>query len=301
MIYMKMTYVPRVQGNMKGLKTIYTTRATSRIIDGSYNSIYKGRSMNFDELREYVAGDDIKDVDWKATSRSQKVLVRQYIAEKKHNIMLVLDTNRRMLANANETQDKKDVALMAAGTLACMVSVNGDYISATYSDKTAIQHFPFKTGLINVENILAAYDRDTVMDNDSDLEAALEFISKNIRRKMILLIVTDMEGMNDISDRLLKQLKAVHDILLICVDDVDINGKKVYDIAARRYLPDFIMEDRKIARNEKLRRQKITEKCAEKMKSVGMTYQIIDSSDDMDEKIAELLNRHRQESTAVYR
>lgn len=84
---MKMTYVPLIQGNMKGMKTIYTTRATSRIIDGSYNSIYKGRSMNFDELREYVAGDDIKDVDWNATARSQKVLVRQYIAEKKHNII----------------------------------------------------------------------------------------------------------------------------------------------------------------------------------------------------------------------
>lgn len=76
---------------MKGYKTIYTTKATSRIIDGSYNSIYKGRSMNFDELREYVVGDDIKDMDWKASARSQKLLVRQYIAEKKHNIMLVMD------------------------------------------------------------------------------------------------------------------------------------------------------------------------------------------------------------------
>ena len=57
---MKMTYISRIQGNMKGYKTIYTTKATSRIIDGSYNSIYKGRSMNFDELREYVVGDDIK-------------------------------------------------------------------------------------------------------------------------------------------------------------------------------------------------------------------------------------------------
>ena len=282
---MKMTYVPLIQGNMKGMKTIYTTRATSRIIDGSYNSIYKGRSMNFDELREYVAGDDIKDVDWNATARSQKVLVRQYIAEKKHNIMLVLDTNRRMLANANETQEKKNVALMAAGTLACMVSANGDYISATYSDKSSIRHFPFKTGLFNVENIMAAYDRDTSMDNDSDLSAALEFISKNIRRKMIMLIVTDMDGMNRLSGRLLKQLKATNDILLICVD----------------YLPDFISEDKKIARNEKIRRQKVAEECAEKMKSVGMTYQIIDSTEDMDEKIAELLGRHRQESSAVYR
>ena len=228
---MKMTYVPFIQGNMKGMKTIYTTRATSRIIDGSYNSIYKGRSMNFDELREYVAGDDIKDVDWNATARSQKVLVRQYIAEKKHNIMLVLDTNRRMLANANETQEKKNVALMAAGTLACMVSANGDYISATYSDKSSIRHFPFKTGLFNVENIMAAYDRDTSMDNDSDLSAALEFISKNIRRKMIMLIVTDMDGMNRLSGRLLKQLKATNDILLICVDDVDMTWRQ--DIICR--------------------------------------------------------------------
>ena len=139
------------------------------------------------------------------------------------------------------------------------------------------------------------------MDNDSDLGAALEFISKNIRRKMIMLIVTDMDGMNRLSGRLLKQLKAANDILLICVDDVDIKGKRVYDMGARHYLPDFISEDKKIARNEKIRRQKVAEECAEKMKSVGMTYQIIDSAEDMDEKIAELLGKHKQESSAVYR
>ena len=111
---------------MKGYKTIYTTKATSRIIDGSYNSIYKGRSMNFDELREYVVGDDIKDMDWKASARSQKLLVRQYIAEKKHNIMLVMDAGKRMLGYANDVQEKSDVALMAAGTLAYMVCDNGD-------------------------------------------------------------------------------------------------------------------------------------------------------------------------------
>ena len=129
---MKMTYISRIQGNMKGYKTIYTTKATSRIIDGSYNSIYKGRSMNFDELREYVVGDDIKDMDWKASARSQKLLVRQYIAEKKHNIMLVMDAGKRMLGYANDVQEKSDVALMAAGTLAYMVCDNGDYVSATY-------------------------------------------------------------------------------------------------------------------------------------------------------------------------
>ena len=118
---------------------------------------------------------------------------------------------------------------------------------------------------------------------------------------MIMLIVTDMDGMHRLSDRLLKQLKVAHDILLICVDDVDIKGKRVYDMAAGHYLPGFISEDKKIARNEKLRRQKVSEECADKMKSVGMTYQIIDSAEDMDEKIVELLGRHKQESSAVYR
>ena len=78
---MKLNYVSRISFGLQRYKTIATNRATSRVLDGSYNSIYKGRSMNFDELREYVPGDDIKDIDWKATSRSQKVLVRQYIAE----------------------------------------------------------------------------------------------------------------------------------------------------------------------------------------------------------------------------
>lgn len=298
---MKMTYVPWIQGNMKGYRTIYTNQATSRIIDGSYNSIYKGRSMNFDELREYVVGDDIKDVDWKASARSQKMLVRQYIAEKKHNIMLVLDTNRRMLANANEIQEKKDVAIMAAGTLACMVSSNGDYIGSTYSYNGAVRHNQFKTGLINVENILAGYDRDTTLDNSSELSRSLEFISKNIRRKMIMFIVTDVQGVADIPEQLLKQLRVMHDILVVCVDDADIEGKRVYNMKDDTYLPEFFSEDKKIARNEKKYRQQIIDKCTDKMNRLGITFKTIDSSEDMDEKIAEMLNRHRQESNTVYR
>lgn len=83
---MRMNYIAKIQSNLKGNRVIQTKKATSRLLDGSYYSIYKGRSMNFDELREYVAGDEVKDIDWKASSRSQKLLVRQYIAEK--NIIL---------------------------------------------------------------------------------------------------------------------------------------------------------------------------------------------------------------------
>ena len=263
---------------MKGYKTIYTTKATSRIIDGSYNSIYKGRSMNFDELREYVVGDDIKDMDWKASARSQKLLVRQYIAEKKHNIMLVMDAGKRMLGYANDVQEKSDVALMAAGTLAYMVCDNGDYVSATYVSDRGVEHYPFKTGFANVENILAGYHR-------------------NVRRRMIILVVTDTRGILNMSEATVKQLKVLHDILLINVEDAGMNGKNVYDISGDTYIPEFFTRDMKLAKKEERKRQELSSACDDKLKKLGISYLTVRSSDSMDEKIVELLNKHKTESS----
>ena len=260
---------------MKGYKTIYTTKATSRIIDGSYNSIYKGRSMNFDELREYVVGDDIKDMDWKASARSQKLLVRQYIAEKKHNIMLV----------------------MAAGTLAYMVCDNGDYVSATYVSDRGVEHYPFKTGFANVENILAGYHRNVTMTNDSDTGDALSFIARNFRRRMIILVVTDTRGILNMSEATVKQLKVLHDILLINVEDAGMNGKNVYDISGDTYIPEFFTRDMKLAKKEERKRQELSSACDDKLKKLGISYLTVRSSDSMDEKIVELLNKHKTESS----
>ena len=294
---MKMTYIPKIQGNMKGYKTIYTTRATSRIIDGSYNSIYKGRSMNFDELREYVVGDDIKDVDWKASSRSQKILVRQYIAEKKHNLMLVMDAGRKMLANANETQEKREIALMAAGTLAYMVGSNGDFVSCTYAAKDGVKHFPFKTGLMNVENILAAYNSDVNVDCRSGISQSLEFIIRNFRRRMIMLIVTDAEGIVEIDEGLIRQLKVIHDILLVKVSDADAMGRRVFDMENDMYIPDFFGKDKKLARIEEQRRMQLEMQCSDKLKKLGVSCVCVSELENIEERIVDLLGRHKNESS----
>ena len=71
---MNLDYVSKIKFGLKRYKTIATDKATSRVLDGSYNSIYKGRSMNFDELREYVPGDDIKDIDWKLHQGARRSL-----------------------------------------------------------------------------------------------------------------------------------------------------------------------------------------------------------------------------------
>lgn len=292
---MRLKYIQKIQKSLKRYKTIHTNRATSRLLDGSYHSIYKGRSLNFDELREYVAGDDIKDIDWNASARNQKLLVRQYIAEKKHNIMLIMDTNRRMLANANDEQEKKEVALMSAGTLAYLVSGNGDYVSATYATEKSVQHFPFKTGLMNVENILAHYDRDVTMENRSDINAPLEYVIHNFRRRMILIIVTDIEGIRSMTESVLKRLLIMHDVLIINIGDALSGGRQVFDMDRNTYLPEFFTRDKKLMKIENARREAVNREVEEKLKHLGIAVSTIDCTEELDEKIIELLNKHKIE------
>ena len=290
---MRLEYISRIKDGLKRYKTISTKKTTSRVLDGSYNSIYKGRSMNFDELREYVPGDDVKDIDWKATSRSQKVLIRQYIAEKKHNIMLVMDTNRRMLADTSEGEEKREVALIGGGSLAYMVTSNGDYVSAIYSDGEKMCRFPFRMGFLNLETILSGYNKAVSLKNNSNIDQSLEYIIRNIRRRMIVVIVTDMEGISKVSESLLRQLILVHDVLLINVSDADVFGKNVYGIEQSDYLPAYITRSKKLRKLQQDEKKRVLAECDNKLKRNGIAMTTIRSSSHVERGIIELLEKHK--------
>ena len=82
---MRKSYLNKIKANI----SIYARKNTSSLLDGSYRSIFKGKSLNFDDLREYVVGDNVKDIDLKASARSRKLLVKEYIAERTHNFMII--------------------------------------------------------------------------------------------------------------------------------------------------------------------------------------------------------------------
>ena len=290
---MKLEFVSRISFGLQRYKTISTNKATSRILDGSYNSIYKGRSMNFDELREYVPGDDVKDIDWKATSRSNKVLIRQYIAEKKHNIMFVFDTNRRMLADTDEGEEKRDVALIAGGSLAYMVNRNGDYVSAVFSDGKSLHRMPFKRGLLNLERILSDYHHSVHSGNTSDLDPALSYLIHHVRRKMIVVIVTDTEGIRKLSESLLRQMVIVHDVLLINVSDADMFGKRIYSVDRSDYIPPFVSENKRLKAMSERKRQEIIQSNEEKLNRHGIAHTVIGTSVRIEKDLISLLETHK--------
>ena len=286
---MMLDYITKIRANI----SIYTTKKTSNILDGAYRSVYMGRSMNFEDLREYIPGDNIRDIDWKASSRSRNLLVKRYIAEKKHNIMLVFDTGKKMSGDTRLEECKKDTALFVGGTIAYIAFRNGDNVGALYNSDGKIKFHQLRTGLYNVEKILAAYNSDATIGKKNSISKTLDYIINNFKRKMIIFIISDNSGAYEIEDSALKKLIARHDVLFVNIGDAEITGAKSFDLDAGKYIPSFISNNKTLMRKEREKREEVRAAVEKKFVRCGISEVEIDGKEEIVSKVTELLEKHR--------
>ena len=90
---------------------------TRGLLEGGRYALLHSRSLEFDDLRPYVRGDDVRDIDWKASARSGSVLIKRFVDEKHHTILLVADAGRNMTASAPSGEAKLDVAVNILGAI----------------------------------------------------------------------------------------------------------------------------------------------------------------------------------------
>lgn len=288
---MKLNYVNKIKANI----SIYSSKKTTNLLDGTYKSIYIGKSMNFENLREYVINDDIKDIDWKASARSGTLYVKQFIAEKKHNILLVMDTGMKMSADTSKHQKKKDVALFTAGTIGYLAIKNNDYVGMIYTDSKKIQYKPFKSTLYNLEEYLCDYDKNCSL-KETDINSLLKFAYKNIQKRMIVFVITDIEGLDSIKSSVLKKLNQKSDILIVNIDDNYMFGNDIYDVETNKYVPKSFLSDTKLHEVEKEMRKDLLRKNKLKLKKKNTCLVTIDSLENINYKIIELLEEHKDVS-----
>ena len=286
---MILDYITKIKSNI----TIYTNKKTTNVLDGAYKSIYKGRSMNFEDLREYVPGDSIKDIDWKASSRNRIPLVKRYIAEKKHNILLVFDSEYRMLGDSRGNQPKRDVAMLAGGTLGYIASKNGDNVGCLYATGDLIQYYQPKPGLNYLENLLQKYNSNVASKKNSGLAKCFDFITKCVKSTMIIVVITDIAGINKLDSGYLKLLEYKNDVLFICVSDADVTGNKAWGIDNNRYVPAFISDNKKMAKKEREMKEKLYAAGEKKLRECGVSGIVVDDSESLPTKILELLEKQR--------
>lgn len=235
--------------------TIHAQRKVRSILDGEYGSIHKGRSMDFDDLREYVVGDDIKDLDWKATARSGRPLIKRYVATRQHAVMLVVDTGRTMAALSDATSTKRDVAVTAAGVIAQLAHRHGDLTGlvagpappSNFKVRNAehIQHVPLAASDLHIERMLRTIHEAIDPDGyPSRLDDLFEYVARNIRRRMILAVIADDVDLTPRHEALLRRLDAQHEILFCTVGDVAmtepaLRERALHVIGAQARVPEF--------------------------------------------------------------
>lgn len=232
--------------------TIAAHRKVRGALDGEYSSASKGRSMDFDDLRLYVPSDDVKDIDWKATARSGQVLIRRYIAIRKHNILLVVDTGRSMAATAPSGESKRDIAVMVAGVIATVAQKHGDLVGLIAGNSEHIGHLPLKDSRPHIERILQHIHNQTTLEAPtSNLINLLDFIKRTFKRRMMLIIISDNLQIATPQEKLLRRLGAQHELLFIAIDDLDPNDAKwnkqnLYDVERPVALPSYIRSQKVI-------------------------------------------------------
>ncbi len=282
-------YVSKIRAKI----SIFAKNKTSNLFDGSYKSVFQGNGMDFENLREYIQGDNIKDIDWKATSRSNKVLVKRYIAEKKHNIMLVFDSGKKMSAVTADFEKKKDIALNAGGTIGYLAAINGNNVGAVFNQNGMIQYYPLRTGMFNIERILTMYDREKLEDYKSDIDKSLQYLVKYVNRRMIIFVITDEEGISSISEDSLKKLTHMHDVLFINIRDCELTDGNAYSVDRNVYVPEFVSNNVKLKELEKQTKEKINEDNEDKLNKYRIVSTRISCQDELVDRVTELLGGHK--------
>jgi len=290
------SYLVKAQKKM----SLYAKRRSRTILDGEYGSVFKGRSIDFDDLRNYVYGDDCRDIDWKATARSGSTLIRRYIAVRKHNVMLVADIGRSMSAFASGKETKRNVALFAAGVIAYIVQNHGDLLGLVAGDATRVKRFPLKENTNHIESLLNTY-HDAISQNapPSSITTVLDYVLRSYRERMLLIIITDPTSAQSIDEALLRRLRVRHEQTYIIIGDAAVtdSGLKnddIYDINDHSSVPSFIRMSGKFRKTELQSTKTTEENITHRFLKQGISCTFIDREADVINNVLKLLERQKR-------
>ena len=216
---------------VRRVAALYTKRKTSDLLEGDYRSMQHGRSLDFDDLREYRYGDDVNYIDWKSSSRVGKTLIRRYFADRKHDVLFIGDTGKKMTGDTPAGESKEQIALMAFGVAAYLLGKQGVNYALSYCGSEGGRISSFTSGPMHLEELISGYKEaiecgvpkksfyDTVADTASVFT-----------RHMVMIIITDAEGLAEMDMALVKRLVYYNDVYIFKIEDAPLTAEDAYDL-----------------------------------------------------------------------
>ncbi len=194
---------------------------TRGLLDGGRYALLHTRSLEFDDLRPYVPGDDVRDIDWKASARSGSVLIKRFVSEKHHKILLVADAGRNMSALSPSGECKRDVAVHAMGAVG-LISLNRlDEVGMVFGDAGGSANLPARRGENHVESLLHRWYQHSLADpGPSDITCQLDYVASHYGHSRLVVVVSDEPDTTGRLDEILSRLSARHDIMWLMTSDM---------------------------------------------------------------------------------
>ncbi len=195
---------------------IITRRAVNASLAGEYSSVFKGRGMEFDEVREYQPGDEIRTIDWNVTARTGHPFVKRYVEERELTVLFAVDISASG-SFGSTAKKKSEVAAELCALLAFSAIKNNDKVGMLLFSEGVELFIPPKKGVAHVLRIIREVLYYKPRKKGTDIGNALEFIAKVMRRQGVIFMISDFLA-PDFS-KPLGLLARKHDMIAISVND----------------------------------------------------------------------------------
>ena len=170
-----------------------TNRIVTETLAGQYHSVFKGQGMNFDEVREYQPGDDVRAIDWNVTARMNHPFIKKFVEERELTLMLVVDVSGSGLFGSRG-QSKRELAAEIASVLAFSAIRNNDKVGLILFSDEVEKFIPPRKGRSHVLRVIREVLFFEPKRRGTDLNAALEFLLRVQSHKAIAVVISDFIG-----------------------------------------------------------------------------------------------------------
>jgi len=174
---------------------IRTNRLVSESLAGAYHSVFKGQGMNFDEVREYQPGDEVRTIDWNVTARMNHPFIKKFVEERELTVMLLVDVSKSEWFGSGE-QSKRELAAEIASVLAFSAIRNNDKVGLILFSEEVEKFIPPRKGRKHVLRVIREILFFEPRRRGTNLNVALEFLTRVTPRKAITVVVSDFLGQN---------------------------------------------------------------------------------------------------------
>ena len=195
---------------------IYTSRAVNASFAGQYESVFKGRGMQFDEVREYTPGDDIRTIDWNVTARTGKPYIKRFVEEREMTVVFAVDLSASGdFGTVNKM--KNELAAEFCAVLAFTAAKNNDKVGLLiFTDRIEL-YIPPKKGLRHMLRLIRELLYFKMPKRRTNIPQALDYIAKVIRKRATVFLVSDFIETD--FKKPLSLLNKRHDVIAVSVRD----------------------------------------------------------------------------------